>query len=203
MRALWTFIAIGFLSSFFSSQHATSESKPVEVTLFAPGLKDWTREGRGASPWRVHGDGSLTCDAAKEKLVREEIFRSGTVTIEYRFIAPGSAKPTATFGVWMAPGGDSGHQIALGVGAGSISTSFVSSSDAPKKAVEPAAAEAKLKPNGEWNTIEIVCENRTVLVKLNGVVAASSTQGNAESGLFALTADGTPFEIRKATWRAK
>ena len=53
------------------------------------------------------------------------------------------------------------------------------------------------KPVGEWNTMQIVCREREIEVRVNGTLVNHGTQCTASSGQIALQAEGVPVEFRK------
>lgn len=53
------------------------------------------------------------------------------------------------------------------------------------------------KPVGEWNTMEIVCKDREVIVHVNGELVNHGTNCTKNGGQIALQAEGTEVEFRK------
>jgi hypothetical protein len=53
------------------------------------------------------------------------------------------------------------------------------------------------KPLGEWNTMEIVCRGKEVIVHMNGVLVNHGTNCTVSSGQIAVQAEGAEVEFRK------
>jgi len=53
------------------------------------------------------------------------------------------------------------------------------------------------KPLGEWNTMEIVCKGKEVIVHLNGVLVNHGTECTVSEGQIAIQAEGAEVEFRK------
>ncbi len=52
------------------------------------------------------------------------------------------------------------------------------------------------KPVGEWNSCDIVCQNGTVEVTINGVLQNKITNATPHSGRVGFQFEGAPFQIR-------
>lgn len=55
------------------------------------------------------------------------------------------------------------------------------------------------KPVGEWNSCDIVCENATVEVSINGVLQNKVTNVTPRTGRVGFQFEGTAFQIRHVT----
>ncbi len=55
------------------------------------------------------------------------------------------------------------------------------------------------KPVGEWNSCDILCQNETVEVTINGVLQNKITNAMPHSGRVGFQFEGTPFQIRNVT----
>lgn len=55
------------------------------------------------------------------------------------------------------------------------------------------------KPAGEWNSCDIVCQDGTVEVTINGVLQNKITNVTPRSGRVGFQFEGTPFQIRHVT----
>lgn len=55
------------------------------------------------------------------------------------------------------------------------------------------------KPAGEWNSCDIVCQDGTVEVTINGVLQNKITNAMPHSGRVGFQFEGTPFQIRRVT----
>ena len=52
------------------------------------------------------------------------------------------------------------------------------------------------KPQGEWNTYDIVCDGGKVTLKVNGLLQNEGTDANPSSGPICLQSEGSPIEFR-------
>ena len=52
------------------------------------------------------------------------------------------------------------------------------------------------KPNGEWNTMEVVCKTNTIEVFVNGVLQNKGTNLNVSEGSICLQSEGKDIEFR-------
>jgi hypothetical protein len=52
------------------------------------------------------------------------------------------------------------------------------------------------KPNGEWNTMEVVCKKNTIEVFVNGVLQNKGTNLNVSKGFICLQSEGKDVEFR-------
>lgn len=52
------------------------------------------------------------------------------------------------------------------------------------------------KPNGEWNTMEVVCKTNTIEVFVNGVLQNKGTNLNISKGFICLQSEGKDIEFR-------
>ena len=60
-----------------------------------------------------------------------------------------------------------------------------------KKLADPSE-----KPNGEWNTMEVVCKTNTIEVFVNGVLQNKGTNVNVSKGFICLQSEGKDVEFR-------
>lgn len=61
---------------------------------------------------------------------------------------------------------------------------------------DPAQAQALLKPTGEWNTLEILCDGAHCQVKLNGELASSADNLTPGKGYLGLQGENGELEFR-------
>jgi len=52
------------------------------------------------------------------------------------------------------------------------------------------------KPNGEWNTMEVICKSNTIEVYVNGVLQNKCTNVNLNKGSICLQSEGKDIEFR-------
>jgi hypothetical protein len=67
--------------------------------------------------------------------------------------------------------------------------------DKTNRMVKKLAASSE-KPNGEWNTMEVVCESNTIEVFVNGVLQNKGTNLNVSKGFICLQSEGKDVEFR-------
>jgi len=67
--------------------------------------------------------------------------------------------------------------------------------DKTNRMVKKLAASSE-KPNGEWNTMEVVCESNTIEVFVNGVLQNKGTNLNISKGFICLQSEGKDVEFR-------
>ena len=60
-----------------------------------------------------------------------------------------------------------------------------------KKLADPSE-----KPNGEWNTMEVVCNTNTIEIFVNGVLQNKGTNVNVSKGFICLQSEGKDVEFR-------
>ena len=200
MRTLFFVAAVGLVAGTFGMPVASQDPADGE-DLFARNLKDWTRTGTGTNPWRLTTGDTLICDRATEQLIPERLFGNGTLTFDYRFRVAAGERIAYRGALFVRRSQDGqGVRIDLGEDCGALTASYTSSSDR-QKTVEDRPAKKLARPIGDWNSVEITCEGRTVTVKVNGKSASSLTQADLETGLIALTAEGSEMEFRKMYWK--
>ena len=54
-------------------------------------------------------------------------------------------------------------------------------------------------PIGQWNIYDILCENDSIQLTVNGVLQNTATQSNLTVGSICLQSEGTPIEFRNVT----
>jgi hypothetical protein len=67
--------------------------------------------------------------------------------------------------------------------------------DKTNRMVKKLAASSE-KPNGEWNTMEVVCKTNTIEVFVNGVLQNKGTNLNVSKGFICLQSEGKDVEFR-------
>jgi hypothetical protein len=171
-------------------------------------LKGWTRgsipPGKRVSPesqWRVDGEtGYLVCEGnGGHEWVRWDRMLSDFVFhVEWRFTSrPGKsgynsgiyARNSADATVW--------HQAQTGSGSGGYifgDTLVGGTSLAINLAKQ--SREQRVKPAGEWNTYEITCKGRDMILWVNGAVTNAWHDCEVPRGFVGLEAEGWRIEFR-------
>ena len=67
--------------------------------------------------------------------------------------------------------------------------------DKTNRVVKKLSASSE-KPNGEWNTMEVVCKTNTIEVFVNGVLQNKGTNLNISKGFICLQSEGKDIEFR-------
>ncbi|HVK07607.1 MAG TPA: DUF1080 domain-containing protein [Gemmataceae bacterium] len=200
MRTVLFVAVVGLAASLFGMPAASQDAAGGE-DLFGRGLKDWTRTGSGPTPWLLTADNVLVCGAGgSEQIAPERVFGNGTLTFDYRFrVTGGAAGRRAALYVRRSPEGK-GVRLDLGDDCGKLTATFTGSSDR-EKTVESRPGQTVAMPIGDWNTVEVVLDGRSVMVKVNGKPASSVDQADPETGLIAIAAEGSETEFRRMYWR--
>ena len=81
------------------------------------------------------------------------------------------------------------------VGGTSIS---IAGKETKSRVVKTADAE---KPNGEWNTVEVVCDGDSITNIVNGVVVNKGTKASLAKGRITLQSEGAEVFYRKVELR--
>ena len=199
MRALFCTLFIGLAAAVLTAPRALSQDNEW-TDLFGRDLKDWSRSGTGASPWRMTTDRTLTCERGTEVYIPEREFFDGTLKFEYRF-RPNGEKNGYKAAVWARRTlHETGFRVALGDDCGTMTAVFQGGSDRTKM-LEEKPAENAAKLIGEWNQVRISLEGRSATVYINDKQVASFSQCDSIRGLIALEADGSEVEFRNVWWK--
>jgi hypothetical protein len=89
-----------------------------------------------------------------------------------------------------------GHQARHGL---KFTSPYAASSTA--SIVKTSAAESRMKPAGEWNTIEVTARGKVLSVWLNGMETCAYDQCSVPKGFFALDGEGYPIEFRNLQYK--
>jgi hypothetical protein len=200
MRTVFFVAAVGLVASLFGMP-AASQDPAGGTDLFERNLKDWSRTGTGTNPWRLTTGDTLIVDGrVSEQLIPERVFASGTLTFDYRFrVTRDTTNYRGALFVRRSQEGK-GVRLDLGDDCGALTASYTGSSDR-EKTIEDRPSKKVAKPIGDWNTVEVICEGRSITVKVNGKAASALTQVELETGLIALAAEGSEMEFRRMYWK--
>lgn len=69
----------------------------------------------------------------------------------------------------------------------------------PKNRAVKKLADSSEKPDGEWNSVDVVVRGRTVEVTVNGVLQNKGTDAYADAGQICLQSEGGPIQFRAVT----
>lgn len=176
-----------------------------------PDLSEWRRERYPASkpmgesnPWSYDpSSGIISCRATgiHEMLLHRTIQADGIFHLEFRFVG-GSAKPNSGVFVRTLPDASSWYQAQLAPsGLGMVFGQNGVSEGKPKRISGGARYPELLRPQGEWNTIEITCQGSELTLWINGHVTARSSALSTMKGHIGLEAEFNPVEFRNLRFK--
>lgn len=153
--------------------------------------------------WSI-SDGVLTLNTTKPGyLVTDKAYANYKLHVEWRW--PKGAATRSNSGVLLHVHGAPAiwpacYEAQLQNGsAGQVTGMGLDIPDAPMQNNRKRAARfpgVTEKPFGEWNTYEIVAENNTLTLTINGVVANKVTKLPEKSGAIALQMEGYPIDFQ-------
>lgn len=169
-------------------------------------LRGWERVGEGKTPWSLTmADTLLFKGNRQDSLVHTSVYSDGILKLEYRLPAKkGVGDRVGSMIVRRENGAESKgvHVILGGIESGAIEYTYLSASDREKTFSSGVLAEAKPKPLGEWNTLEVRCQGKKITVFLNGKLCSTADEVPFEQGLIALEAH-SEIEFRNLIWQPK
>jgi hypothetical protein len=74
--------------------------------------------------------------------------------------------------------------------------------DGQLKRFQAPASERRMKPAGEWNTVEVTAQGRLLKVWFNGAEVSQFSACDLPAGYLALEAEGYPIEFRNLRLKA-
>jgi hypothetical protein len=171
-------------------------------------LKGWTRVAipptnrLGRAQWHVDGaHGVLVCDGdgGHEMLRFDKELGDCTFHVEFCFTPVAStnaAKAKYNSGVFIRNSADGAiwHQAQLTMTGGYL-FGMTPTNDVVKRFQLPPV-EVRMKPAGEWNTMEVSARGKTLSVWLNGAVTCAWGGCEVPKGYVALESEGYRIEFR-------
>jgi hypothetical protein len=170
-------------------------------------LKGWTRVAipptnqLGKAQWHVEGSGAtrtLLCDGdgGHEMLRFDREVGDGVFHVEFRFTPVTSGKQNYNSGVFVRNSADGTiwHQAQLTMDGGYWFGNSPINGQLKRFHLPPT--ERRMKPAGEWNTIEVTARNKTLSVWFNGAVTCSYDDCEVPTGYIALESEGYRVEFR-------
>lgn len=168
-------------------------------------LQGWTRiaipptNPLGRAQWRLDAARQvLVCDGdgGHDLLRFDRPLTNGTFHVEYRFLSASGPNTNYNSGIFIRNSADGTiwHQCQLALDGGYLFgetpvgdqlTSFKS-----------PASEQRMKPVGEWNTVEVSAQGRRLTVWLNGAEVSQFSPCEQPAGYIALEAEGYAIEFR-------
>lgn len=80
-----------------------------------------------------------------------------------------------------------------------LSQATLNGLDNPKNLAVKKAADASEKPDGEWNSVDIVVKGNTIQSTINGVLQNTGKDAYTDAGPICLQSEGGPIEFRNIT----
>jgi hypothetical protein len=173
-----------------------------------PDLKGWTRGPmpaggtlREASPWSIDpGTGHLICrgEGVHEWLRWDRELGDFVYHVEWRF-TPVEGKTGYNSGVYARNSADGmiWHQAQTGGGSGGFLFGDTPVDGALKRVnLSKDLLDKRVEPAGEWNTYEITCKGRDMILWVNGAVTCEWHACQVPKGYVGLEAEGWRIEFR-------
>jgi len=186
--------AVAILAVAMVAACADQPSKPGWITLIDgnAGMENWSVSGSAAN-WRAE-DGSIQADKTTGKgasvLVSKRSFRDLEIYAEFW------ASEDTNSGIYFrAPDPNK-----VNTASGAFEVQIWDKNPNPKYStgslVNVVAVQPIYKAGGRWNTYEIYVKGSEVIVKLNGVVTATTKEAKTHEGRIGLQFNGGPIKFR-------
>ena len=171
----------------------------------AADLKGWTRvpipptNHLGREQWHVDAKANvLVCDGdgGHDMLRFDQEQADGVFHVEFCFTPLATDKPKYNSGVFIRNSADGGiwHQAQLTMTGGYLFGNTPTNGMVKRFQLKPA--EQRMKPAGEWNTMEVTARGKTLSVWLNGAVTCTFADCDFPKGYVALESEGFRIEFR-------
>lgn len=183
-----------------------SEPNGWRDILPAAGLKGWRRVSvppggeLGRDQWHVDEKSKvLVCDGdgGHDMLLLDEEIGDAVFHAEFRYTRI-EGKSGYNSGIYVRNGADGAiwHQAQIGDGKGGYLFGQTVDGDGRKKRFNQPAADNRVKPAGEWNTIEITAVRRVLTLWVNGAVTCRFEDCGSAKGHIGLEGEGYRIEFR-------
>lgn len=172
------------------------------------GLKGWYRVSvppggtLGRDQWHVDAaKGLLICDGdgGHDMLLTEKEYGDAVFHFEFRY-TPVEGKNGYNSGAYVRNSKDGSiwHQAQFGNANGGYLFGQTPGSDGQKKSfnLSKAVTAARVKPVGEWNTLEIIARGNTLTLWVNGAVTCEFKDCGAAQGHVGVEGEGFRIEFR-------
>jgi hypothetical protein len=190
-----------------AQEPALLEREPQGWTDIIPGprLEGWTRlpilpdPSPAVSQWRLE-NGVLFCEGDKghEWLRYDKVYEDFVLHVEYRYRKlEGNPRYNSGIFVRTTPDYDLWYQAQIGGGQGGWLFGYIMVDGLKRRfTVQDRLTENRIKPAGEWNTIEVTAKGSTLSVWANGATVSEYFWVTVERGHVGLEAEGFPVEFR-------
>ncbi len=206
---LLTVMATGRLAGAEPSKSAYEANSKGWVDVMPPAdLKGWSRvpvppgDPLGKQQWRVEPSGKvLVCegDGGHDMLLCDREFGDAVFHAEFRYIKI-AGKSGYNSGVYVRNNKDGSlwHQAQIGDASGGYLFGETPGADGKKKffSTDKEVKDGRVKPAGEWNTIEITARGSVLSLWVNGAVTCEIKDCGSPKGLVGVEGEGFRIEFR-------
>lgn len=222
MNSFTPLVASTALCYIFAAISASAQTDPQPVAKSAyeanprgwvnlmprPDLKGWTRvpvppgAPLGKPQWHVEKVGPmLICDGdgGHDMLLCDREFGDAIFHVEFRYTRiEGKAGYNSGIYVRNSRDGSIWHQAQIGDASGGYLFGETPTADGQKRffSLEKAVADGRVKPAGEWNTVEITARGPVLTLWVNGAVTCELRYCGNPKGLVGLEGEGYRIEFR-------
>ena len=156
--------------------------------------------------WTV-ADGVIRCTGKPfGYIATQQTFADYTLHVEYRWYAPTDKDNSGVFVLKTGPDtyflpkaienqlkkGCAGDYVLL-------SQATMNGLKNPKNLLVKRMAESSEKPDGEWNSVDVIVKGNTVQTTVNGVLQNKGTEAYTDAGQICLQSEGGAVEFRNVT----
>ena len=201
------FVALGAVADTAPSALETDASGWVNI-LPSAGLEGWSRvpvppgAPLGKEQWHVEdGGATLVCegDGGHDMLLCDREFGDAVFHAEFRYTKI-EGKSGYNSGVYVrnAKDGAIWHQAQIGDATGGYLFGETPGSDGAKTffTTDKDVKESRVKPAGEWNTLEITARGPVLTLWVNGAVTCEIKNCGAPKGVVGVEGEGFRIEFR-------
>lgn len=189
-----------------SKSRLESEPDGWQDIMPAADLKGWRRVpvppgGEiGRAQWHVDvSNNMLVCDGdgGHDMLMWDEEIGDAVFHAEFRYTRiEGMSGYNSGIYVRNSRDGDIWHQAQIGDAKGGNLFGQTPDKDGQKQRFNQKTADGRVKPAGEWNTIEITAVGRVLTLWVNGAVTCRFEECGRAKGHFGLEGEGYRIEFR-------
>lgn len=184
------------------------ETQPKGWTSILPrsDLKDWSRvpvppgAPLGKAQWSIDKKaGTLVCDGegGHDMLLWNRVIADAVLHIEFRYTKI-EGKSGYNSGIYVRNNQDGSiwHQCQIGDASGGYFFGETPTADGGKRFFSTTVPNHRVKPAGEWNTVEITMLGSRLSLWMNGAVTCEIQDCGAAKGLVGVEGEGYRIEFR-------
>ncbi len=171
-----------------------------------PGLAGWTRlaiapdKDDPVSQWSVQPGGVVLCEGNRghEWLRFDRALSDFVFHVEFRFTRiDGNPRYNSGLFVRTLPDYSFWYQDQIGSSAGGHFFGYITVDGVRRRFdLSPRMVDQRVRPAGEWNTVEITAQGATLLSWINGAVVSEYRYCQTAQGHLGLEAEGFRIEFR-------